>query len=72
MITIRDDVSLEVVSRYLRRFDALPDHTDKLFVVDTEGLLKGVLPQRLEFPPVEGLPFDRLPWHGWFGELYHS
>jgi len=44
MITIRDDVSLEVVSRYLRRFDALPDHTDKLFVVDTGGLLKGVLP----------------------------
>ncbi|MAB25410.1 MAG: magnesium transporter [Pseudomonadales bacterium] len=44
MITIRDDVSLEVVSRYLRRFDALPDHTDKLFVVDTDGLLKGVLP----------------------------
>lgn len=44
MMTIRDDVSLEVVSRYLRRFDALPDHTDKLFVVDTEGLLKGVLP----------------------------
>jgi magnesium transporter len=44
MVTIRDDVSLEVVSRYLRRFDALPDHTDKLFVVDNEGLLKGVLP----------------------------
>ena len=43
MLTIRDDVSLEVVSRYLRRFDALPDHTDKLFVMDTEGLLKGVL-----------------------------
>ena len=44
MVTIRDDVTLEVVSRYLRRFDILPDHTDKLFVVDTEGLLKGVLP----------------------------
>lgn len=44
MLTIRDDVSMEVVSRYLRRFDALPDHTDKLFVVDTGGLLKGVLP----------------------------
>jgi len=44
MITIRDDVSLEVVSRYLRRFDALPDHTDKLFVVDNDGLLQGVLP----------------------------
>ena len=44
MITIRDDVSLEVVSRYLRRFDALPDHTDKLFVVDNDGVLQGVLP----------------------------
>tara|TARA_R110000796_G_scaffold185697_1_gene302560 strand:+ start:10173 stop:11609 length:1437 start_codon:yes stop_codon:yes gene_type:complete len=44
MVTIRDDVTLEVVSRYLRRFDVLPDHTDKLFVVDSDGLLKGVLP----------------------------
>ncbi|SDS68171.1 magnesium transporter [Halopseudomonas xinjiangensis] len=44
MVTIRDDVTLEVVSRYLRRFEILPDHTDKLFVVDTEGVLKGVLP----------------------------
>ncbi|AQZ95120.1 magnesium transporter [Halopseudomonas phragmitis] len=44
MVTIRDDVTLEVVIRYLRRFDELPDHTDKLFVVDTEGALKGVLP----------------------------
>lgn len=44
MVTIRDDVTLEVVSRYLRRFDMLPDHTDKLFVVDNDGFLKGVLP----------------------------
>lgn len=44
MVTIRDDVTLEVVSRYLRRFEMLPDHTDKLFVVDTDGVLKGVLP----------------------------
>ncbi|WP_150300420.1 magnesium transporter [Pseudomonas profundi] len=44
MVTIRDDVSLEVVIRYLRRFDVLPDHTDKLFVVDVDGVLKGVLP----------------------------
>lgn len=44
MVTIRDDVSLEVVLRYLRRFDELPDHTDKLFVVDQAGLLQGVLP----------------------------
>ncbi len=44
MIHIRDDVSLEVVSRYLRRFDELPDHTDQLFVVDRDDLFKGVLP----------------------------
>lgn len=43
MVTIRDDVTLEVVSRYLRRFETLPDHTDKLFVVDLQGVLKGVL-----------------------------
>ena len=46
MITIRDDVTLEVVSRYLRRFDSLPDHNDKLFVIDADGVLKGVLPIR--------------------------
>ncbi|MED5607280.1 magnesium transporter [Pseudomonas sp. JH-2] len=44
MVTIRDDVSLEVVLRYLRRLKELPGHTDKLFVVDYDGLLKGVLP----------------------------
>src|SRR5690606_13724911 len=43
MVTVREDVSLEVVLRYLRRFDELPDHTDKLFVVDREDLLKGIL-----------------------------
>ena len=44
MVTVREDVTLEVVLRYLRRFDELPDHTDQLFVIDREGLLKGVLP----------------------------
>lgn len=44
MVTVREDVSLEVVLRYLRRFDELPDHTDQLFVVDREEHLKGVLP----------------------------
>jgi magnesium transporter len=43
-LSIRDDVSLEVVLRYLRRFDELPSHTDQVFVVDREGLLKGALP----------------------------
>ncbi len=44
MVTIREDVTLEVVLRYLRRLKELPDQTDKLFVVDVAGLLKGVLP----------------------------
>jgi len=44
MVTIREDVSLEVVLRYLRRFDELPAQTDKLFVVNHENVLTGVLP----------------------------
>lgn len=43
MVTIREDVTLEVVLRYLRRFDELPNHTDKLFVIDKDESLKGVL-----------------------------
>ena len=44
MVTVREDVTLEVVLRYLRRFEELPDHTDQLFVVDRDEHLKGVLP----------------------------
>ena len=44
MVSIREDVSLEVVLRYLRRFEELPDHTDQLFVVDRDEHLRGVLP----------------------------
>ena len=44
MVTVREDVTLEAVLRYLRLFDELPDHTDQLFVVDREEHLKGVLP----------------------------
>jgi magnesium transporter len=44
LVHIREDVTLEVVSRYLRRFDELPDHTDQIFVVDRDERLKGVLP----------------------------
>ena len=44
MVTIRDDVSLEVVLRYLRRFEALPAQTDQVFVVDREERFKGSLP----------------------------
>ena len=44
VISIRDDVTVEVVLRYLRRLDEMPDHTDQLFVVDGTGQLKGLLP----------------------------
>jgi magnesium transporter len=44
MVQIREDVTLEVVLRYLRRLDELPDHTDQLFVVDRDEHLKGLLP----------------------------
>jgi magnesium transporter len=43
LVTVREDVSLEVVLRYLRLFDNLPDHTDKLFVIDREEHLVGIL-----------------------------
>jgi magnesium transporter len=43
-VTVRDDVTLEAVTRYLRRLDELPGHTDQLFVVDRYQVLKGTLP----------------------------
>jgi magnesium transporter len=43
VITIREDVRLEVVLRYLRWLEEMPDHTDQLFVVDRNEQLKGVL-----------------------------
>src|SRR5437899_2558119 len=43
-VTVRPDVTLEVVLRYLRRRDELPSQTDQLFVVDRNDKLLGVLP----------------------------
>ncbi|MFD2850905.1 magnesium transporter [Eoetvoesiella caeni] len=43
MVRVRDDVSLEVVLRYLRRLHELPDHTDQIFVVDRQDKLLGTL-----------------------------
>ncbi|MCC6535609.1 MAG: magnesium transporter [Burkholderiales bacterium] len=43
MIGVREDVTVEVVLRYLRRRDELPDHTDQLFVIDREEHLRGLL-----------------------------
>ncbi len=43
-VTIRADVTVEVALRYLRRLGDLPHHSDKLFVVERDGRLIGVLP----------------------------
>lgn len=43
-VTVRADVTLDVVLRYLRLRGALPSHTDALFVVDRYGHYLGALP----------------------------
>tara|TARA_Y100001936_G_C16075603_1_gene673811 strand:+ start:65 stop:1510 length:1446 start_codon:yes stop_codon:yes gene_type:complete len=47
MVTVREDIKLEVVLRYLRRLKKLPDHTDQLFIIDRNENLIGVLPVNL-------------------------
>jgi magnesium transporter len=42
-VTVRPDVSLEVVLRFLRMREDLPPNTDSLFVVDRYGKLLGAL-----------------------------
>ncbi|WP_010605938.1 magnesium transporter [Pseudoalteromonas maricaloris] len=43
-VTIRPDVTLEVVFRYLRLKGELPDGTDELYVVDKDNCFLGTLP----------------------------
>ena len=42
-ITVRSDVSVDVVLRYLRRMTQLPENTDQLMVVDRNNLFLGVI-----------------------------
>src|SRR6056300_1244644 len=44
IVTIRDDISIEVALRYLRKIKKLPELTDKLFVVSRSQKILGVLP----------------------------
>ncbi|MBZ0106221.1 MAG: magnesium transporter [Sulfuricella denitrificans] len=44
MVSIRSDMTLEEVLGHLRTLGELPSHTDKLFVVDRNAKLRGVLP----------------------------
>ena len=43
-VSVRADVTLDVVQRYLRMRGELPDHTDRLFVVDRHDRFLGTLP----------------------------
>jgi len=44
VISVCEDVELEVVLRYLRKRQDLPEQIDELVVVDRAGALRGVLP----------------------------
>jgi len=44
VISVRKDVSITVVLRYLRRLKPLPHHTDALMVTDDNGIYLGKLP----------------------------
>ena len=44
IITVRARLTLDVVLRYLRRHEDLPDATDNLFVVNRKGEFVGILP----------------------------
>ena len=44
VVSVRADVSLDVVARYLRQLGEIPEHTDSLIVVDRENRYLGVLP----------------------------
>ncbi len=43
-ITVRENITVEVVLRYLRRRGELPEHTNQLFVVDRSDRVVGALP----------------------------
>jgi magnesium transporter len=43
IITVRPDISVDVVLRYLRRFEEIPDTTDNLFVVSRDDTFLGNL-----------------------------
>ena len=42
-ISVRADVTVEVVQRYLRRLDEIPPATNRLMVVDRDGRLRGTI-----------------------------
>lgn len=46
-ITVRADVTLDVVLRFLRRKGNIPRHMDRIIIIDRFGFYQGVLPVRM-------------------------
>ena len=44
VITVRPDITVKLVLRYLRRFDNIPNNFDNIFVVDRSDKFIGILP----------------------------
>ena len=68
MVTVRPEVTLDVVARYLRRLgEQMPNETDKLFVVNRDDHYLGVLPLwrlvsgKLEQSVAEVMSLDLTP-----------
>lgn len=45
-ITVRSDITLDVVLRFLRQKSDMPRHTDRIIIIDRFGQYQGVLPIR--------------------------
>ncbi len=43
-VSVRDNISLDVLLRFLRLKTELPEHTDTIYLVDRENKLSGILP----------------------------
>lgn len=59
-ITVRPDLTVEVVLRYLRRHEQIPEITDSLFVVTRDDLYIGKLPLRVLLTANPGSPVHKL------------
>jgi magnesium transporter len=59
-ITVRPDLTIDVVLRYLRRHEEIPEMTDSLFVVTRDNLYIGRLPLRVLLTASPDTPVYKL------------
>ena len=63
VVTVRSDVTLDVVQRYLRMLGKLPENTDSLYVVDHEDHYLGTLPLEQLVTRNSSLPVSQVMSH---------